>query len=322
MTKRAVVLVNLGTPDQPDADSIRRYLKQFLSDERVVDLPRWLWLPILNLIILRTRPPKLVENYELVWGTHEGPIRNITEALSRRVQADLSDITVVSAMTYGNPSMASALEQVRNFDEIFVLPLFPQYAGATTGAVKDELSRALEQVSIEGKVRLLEEYHAHEGYVQAVADSVRRSKSFRDGNPKLVFSFHGIPESQSNKGDPYRSQCVHSAELIAQNLQLDADRWMVTFQSRFGPAPWLQPYTDKTMAAFPGQGVDDVLVVCPGFSVDCLETIEEIKIQNKEIFIEAGGKQFGYVKALNASQDHANLMSTLIEEHFGPVRTT
>ena len=316
LTNTAVILVNLGTPDKPDADAIRRYLKQFLSDERVVDLPRWLWLPILNLIILRTRPPRLVEKYELIWGTHDGPIRSITEALTKRVQAELPDLKIVTAMTYGNPSMASALEQVRDFDQVLVLPLFPQYAGATTGAVKDELARALEQVSIRGQVDLIEDYHTDAGYIRAVADSIRRSKLYRDSSPHLVFSFHGIPVSQSKRGDPYRDQCEKSAELIARDLQLPANRWRVTFQSRFGPAEWLQPYTDKTMEALPGEGIDHVLVACPGFSVDCLETVEEIKEQNQEIFREAGGQKFSYVKALNASMDHTHVISNLIRERL------
>ncbi len=307
----AIVLVNLGTPDEPTADAIRRYLKQFLSDPRVVDLPRWLWLPILNGIILRTRPPKLVENYSLVWGTYDGPIRTITAALAKRLQSLLPEQKVVSAMTYGEPSLHRVLDDLRDYEKLVVVPLFPQYAGATTGAVRDALDQAIAQHDHAWQVTFIDEYHAAPGYITSLADSIRRSKSYREGSPKVVFSFHGIPQSQAKRGDPYPEQCHATASLVAAQLDLPADRWMVTFQSRFGPAPWLQPYTDKTMEALPEKGVKDVLIVCPGFATDCLETIEEIKVQNQEIFLEAGGQSFSYVKALNASWDHARCMEDI-----------
>ncbi|MBL6690216.1 MAG: ferrochelatase [Pseudomonadales bacterium] len=308
------MLINLGTPDQPDEDSIRRYLKQFLSDPRVVDFPRWFWLPILNGIILRTRPPKLVHNYELIWGRHDGPIRTVTSALKRRIQARLSGVQVVSAMTYGKPSVASILHSISDADRVIVLPLFPQYAGATTGAVSDELERAIAETGSKQVFELIDDYHDDPGYISAVADSIRAHHAYRTGTPKVVFSFHGIPQSQSKRGDPYASQCARTAELVADNLGLSRDQWLQTYQSRFGPLPWLKPYTDLTMAALPASGVDDVLVVCPGFSVDCLETIEEIRVQNRDIFMEAGGKRFNYVKALNASQAHAQCLADLLEQ--------
>ena len=315
--KTAVLLVNLGTPDHPDADSIRRYLKQFLSDERVVDLPRWLWLPVLHLIILRVRPPKLVEKYQLVWGTKDGPIRNITGALARRVASRLTDQHVSIAMTYGNPSISSALDQLGDYQRLLVVPLFPQFAGATTGAVQDELARALKGRENQWQVEIIEEYHQDPAYIAALANSIRRAKSFRDGNPFIVFSFHGIPRAQSDRGDPYRDQCYRTAELVAEQLSLDDKRWRLTFQSRFGPAEWLQPYTDETMESLPAKGERDVLVVCPGFSVDCLETIEEIRELNREIFMEAGGEKFSYVKALNASHPHADVIAGLISRRLG-----
>jgi len=306
-------LVNLGTPDAPDEDSIRRYLKQFLSDPRVVNLPRWLWLSILNLIILRVRPPKLVEKYKLVWGTKDGPIRNITNALAKRVGSLMPEVPVVAAMTYGNPSMRDALDQVSEAERIIVLPLFPQYAGATTGAVQDALDQALASSTGRQAINFVNDYHTDPGYIEALAVSIEKSKAYRDGTPRLVFSFHGIPKSQADSGDPYPLQCKTTASLVAARLNLPHDRWMLTFQSRFGPAEWLTPYTDITMKSLPGQGIHDVLVVCPGFSVDCLETIEEIKILNRDIFLEAGGKRFSYVKALNASWDHAYVILDLIQ---------
>ena len=313
--KTAIVLVNLGTPDAPDEGSIRRYLKQFLSDPRVVSLPRWLWLSILNLIILRVRPPKLVAKYKLVWGTKDGPIRNITNALAKRVSSLIPGVPVVTAMTYGNPSMSNALRQVSDAERIIVLPLFPQYAGATTGAVQDALEQALANSTGRYMIDFVDEYHTHPGYIDALAVSVEKSKAYRDGTPRLVFSFHGIPKAQADSGDPYPLQCQTTASLVAARLNLPKDRWMLTFQSRFGPAEWLTPYTDITMESLPGQGIHDVLVVCPGFSVDCLETIEEIKILNRDIFLAAGGKRFTYVKALNASWDHTNVILDIINEY-------
>lgn len=307
------MLINLGTPDRPDEESIRRYLKQFLSDPRVVDFPRWLWLPILNGIILRTRPPKLVHNYELVWGKHDGPIRTITEALGQRLQTRLPELQVASAMTYGSPSVATVLQSLKEAEHIIVLPLFPQYAGATTGAVADELERAIEETGSKQSFDLIDDYHDNPGYIRALADSVRAHYAYRNGTPKVVFSFHGIPQSQSNRGDPYAGQCATTASLVAQELGLSDDRWVQTYQSRFGPLPWLQPYTDHTMASLPDEGIDDVLVVCPGFSADCLETIEEIRIQNHDIFLDAGGRRFGYVKALNASHQHADCLAGIVE---------
>lgn len=313
--KTAIVLVNLGTPDAPDEDSIRRYLKQFLSDPRVVNLPRWLWLSILNLIILRVRPPKLVAKYKLVWGTKDGPIRNITNALAKRVSTLTSGVPVVTAMTYGNPSLSDALRQVSDAERVIVLPLFPQYAGATTGAVQDALEQALANSTSRYMIDFVDEYHTHPGYIDALAVSVEKSKAYRDGTPQLVFSFHGIPKSQADSGDPYPLQCRTTASLVAARLNLPKDRWTLTFQSRFGPAEWLTPYTDVTMESLPGQGIHDVLVVCPGFSVDCLETIEEIKILNRDIFLAAGGKRFTYVKALNASWDHTNVILDIINKY-------
>ena len=310
----AVILVNLGTPDRPDEDSIRRYLKQFLSDPRVVDLPRWLWLPILSQIILRFRPPKLVEKYEMIWGTHDGPIRSITQALANRSQSLMPEIPVHVAMTYGKPSIPEVLEKVKEHEELIVLPLYPQYAGATTGSVMDAFNHATAAHEGRWKIQYIEDYSIDAGYIEALADSVRRSKAFRAREPYVVFSFHGIPQAQADRGDPYPHRCEATAALVAASLGLPAERWQLTFQSRFGPAAWLQPYTDKTMEALPGRGIKDVLVVCPGFSVDCLETIEEIKEQNRDIFLEAGGEQFGYVKALNASWSHAKALTDILRQ--------
>ena len=211
--------------------------------------------------------------------------------------------------------MSNALSQVSDAERIIVLPLFPQYAGATTGAVQDALEQALANLTGRYMIDFVDEYHTHPGYIDALAVSVEKSKAYRDGMPRLVFSFHGIPKAQADSGDPYPLQCQTTASLVATRLNLPKDRWMLTFQSRFGPAEWLTPYTDITMGALPDQGIHDVLVVCPGFSVDCLETIEEIKILNRDIFLAAGGKRFTYVKALNASWDHTNVILDIINKY-------
>jgi ferrochelatase len=197
-----------------------------------------------------------------------------------------------------------------------VLPLFPQYAGATTGAVTDALEHALSSYPNKWQVDVIKSYASDAGYIDALAESISGSKSFRDGTPRIIFSFHGIPQSQHRAGDPYADQCQTTAALVAARLDLPADRWMVTFQSRFGPLPWLQPYTDHTLAELPAKGIKNVLLVCPGFSVDCLETIEEIKILNRDIFKAAGGETFSYVRALNASAAHAQLLSELVHSRI------
>jgi ferrochelatase len=324
--KLAVILLNLGTPDEPTVPAIRRYLLEFLKDPRVVSIPRIIWLPILYCLILPFRPKNLVHKYQLVWGRFDGPIRNITRALAKKTGNSLSRqhfksvITVNEAMTYGNPSLKSVVSQLhkKGNTEFLFIPLYPQYAAATTAAAADQIARALADIPLPD-FRFIHDYHDHPAYIHAVAKSIKAYSSFLGDGALLVFSFHGIPVAQAEKAeraDSYPDQCQHSAELIAHNLGLSNDRWMLTFQSRFGPAKWLQPYTSEVMAELPGKGTRNVLIVSPGFATDCLETLEEIKILNREIFLEAGGEQFRYVKALNATNDHVTLMSTLISEHL------
>ncbi|MBA59314.1 MAG: ferrochelatase [Gammaproteobacteria bacterium] len=309
----ALILVNLGTPDSPDEEDIRRWLKQFLSDPRVVDFPRWLWLPILNRIILKTRPKKLVENYSMIWGKTAGPIVENTLALAEKIQKLMpGNINVIPAMTYGNPSIPKAFEEAKSCDEIIVLPLLPQYTGATTGAIQDQIIPLADTLDSDKPTKIINNYHDDPGYIAAIAETIIQSESFRKETPKLIFSFHGIPQSQSKRGDPYEKQCAKTAKMIANKLELEQNQWKMTFQSRFGPFPWLKPYTDRTMKELPGEGIENVLVVCPGFSTDCLETIEEIEIQNREFFLAAGGKSFSYVKALNDSDAHAELLRRIV----------
>ena len=313
----ALIIVNLGTPDGPDEESIRRFLKQFLSDPRVVDFPRWLWLPILNGIILKSRPKRLVEDYSSIWGDSAGPIVEITFSLAKKLQTVLpSEIKVITAMTYGNPSIKNAMKEAKGFDHIMVLPMFPQYAGATTGAIEDQINASKHELSVNKPIRVIRDYHDEPSYIKAVSNTIRDPERFLNIDSQLVFSFHGIPQSQSKRGDPYQDQCKKTATLIAEDLGLKPEAWMLTFQSRFGPLPWLKPYTDKTMQKLPKLGIRDVTLVCPGFAADCLETIEEIDVENREFFLESGGNSFTYIDALNDTDVHVEMIRNIVLKQF------
>ncbi len=319
----AVILLNLGTPDAPTAPAIRRYLAEFLSDSRVVSVPHFIWLPILYLFILPFRPRKLVPKYRFIWGTHEGPIRNITRALAEKTQQLLSrrhqesNITVRSAMTYGEPSLEKVIGELDgqgNTDFLF-LPLYPQYANATTAATLNRVSLALLSGTIPN-FRFTSNYHKHPAYIQALTKSIERYSRYLASGARLIFSFHGIPQAQADRGDPYADQCRRTADLVAHNLGLTDGEWTLAFQSRFGPAKWLHPYTSEVLASLPDEGVSEVLMICPGFATDCLETIEEIGQLNRGIFLRAGGKNFRYVKALNATDDHVAMVADIVDDHL------
>lgn len=319
-----VILVNLGTPDEPTVPAIRRYLAEFLSDPRVVNLPRVIWLPVLYGFVLPFRPSKLTHKYQTIWGEKHAPIREITADLADAVQEALNgepleaDVEVHYAMTYGNPSLSDTVDRLKasGIEKILVLPLFPQYSAATTAAVFDKLAKTFGKSPTVPSIRFISEYHQRSEYIHAITKSIEPRLGNLDQSTKLIFSFHGIPVQQAKRGDPYPDQCRRTAELVAHNLTLNDDQWMVTFQSRFGPAPWLQPYTDETLGGLPAQGYKKVMVVCPGFSADCLETLEEIDIENRNIFLEAGGTEFIYVPALNASPDHASMVAELVISHL------
>ena len=319
-TPLGILLVNLGTPDEPTAPAIRRYLAEFLSDPRVVDLPRALWLPILRCFILPFRPRRLVEKYEYIWGEAGAPIRVCTAALAERVQASLDaralnrPVRVVPAMTYGNPSMADTIAALRQegINDLLVVPMFPQYSAATTGAVYDKLAAAIAGTSLFGDVRFIDEYFEFPPWIEAVSRSLSAYVDQLDDQTRLLFSFHGIPVSQEQAGDPYPSRCRRSAALIAGHVGLGEDQWLITFQSRFGPAPWVEPYTDETLARLAREGIRRVIVVCPGFAADCLETVHEIDVEGKETFLEAGGEELTYVPALNDADDHVRVITELV----------
>lgn len=319
-----VLLVNLGTPDEPTAPALRRYLAEFLADKRVVNLPRALWLPILYGFILPFRPSGLIPKYKYIWGERGAPIRACTQTLAEGVQAELDnmrlerEVHVVPAMTYGNPSIADAMATLRDrgITDLIIVPLFPQYSSATTAAVFDKLAAAIRRLPLIGDIRFIDEYYQSPGYIHALARSLEGYKNQLDNGTRLLFSFHGIPVAQEQAGDPYPSRCRDTAELVARQLGLGEDQWLTTFQSRFGPAPWVQPYTDETLAALPAAGTRHVVVVCPGFATDCLETLHEIDVEGRETFTEAGGESLTYVPALNDSPQHIRLVSDLVRSRL------
>lgn len=311
-TKTAVLLVNLGTPDAPTETAVRAYLKQFLSDPRVVETPRWLWFWVLRLFILPLRPRRVARLYASIW-EGDSPIRTISEQQARAL-SDRLGVTVRYAMRYGRPALHSLLEELagQGHDQVLVLPLYPQYSGTTTGAVADVVAEWMQGRRELPSVTLIRDYWQHPAWIDAMASSIETFREQHGVADKLLFSFHGIPKSYQDAGDRYGDRCRQSARRIAERLSLADDEWAVTFQSRFGPQEWLQPYTDKTLRQWAGEGVRSVQTVCPGFAADCLETLEEIDQQNREIFLDGGGERFAYIPALNADDRHVQALATIV----------
>ena len=314
----AVLLVNLGTPDAPTASAVRRYLAEFLHDYRVVPLSRWLWCPILHFIILPLRGPKVAKKYAEVWLPRGSPLAVHTADLAAAMQDRMPDVRVTYAMRYGNPSMINTVAALRadGVGEIVVLPLYPQYSTTTTASVTDKVDiLECDYDEEELQFRVIDDYHLDPAWIAAVADSIRAHWAAHGRGERLLFSFHGIPQRLVNAGDPYRQQSQASVEAIVAALGdvpgFNRDDTMLTFQSRFGREPWLQPYTDKTLEALGAQGVRKVDIVCPGFAVDCLETLEEITVENAALFRAAGGESLNYIPCLNASPAHADALVAL-----------
>ncbi len=319
-----VLITNLGTPDAPTTSALRRYLGQFLSDPRVIELPRWFWYPLLHGVILNTRPAKSAAAYREVWSDGGSPLlvigRQQQQALQARLDADPDlhgAVHVALGMRYGQPSIAAALDELtaKNCRQIIALPLYPQYAAATVASTFDALAEALRRHRWVPDLRFVADYHDHPQYIAALAQTVRNHLETHGKPEKLLFSFHGIPKSALLAGDPYHCQCRKTARLVAEHLELGANDWAVSFQSRFGRAEWLQPYTIELLADWGRQGLKNVAVMCPGFSADCLETIEEIGGENKEAFQHAGGGEFFYLPALNADDGHMDLLVALVKQH-------
>lgn len=316
-----VLIVNLGTPDEADTPAVRCYLAEFLSDRRVVEIPYVIWKMILHGIILRVRPKKSAQAYQRVWSEQGSPLMagsaGLTQRINDRIQTVFGDkVQTVLAMRYGNPSIKQGLEQLRDSgaDRIIVLPLYPQYSGATTGTVAEEVFRQLMSWRWIPELHMLGAYHDDPGYIKAIAASVQDNWSKNGKGDKLLISFHGMPKATLINGDPYFCQSHKTARLIADELNLDEDEWELAFQSRFGAAEWLKPYAAERWVALPKEGVKHLTVVCPGFSIDCLETIDEIAFEGREDFISAGGERFDYVPCLNDSSDHVDFMTERLQK--------
>ena len=313
-----VVLVNTGTPAAPASGAVRRYLRRFLADRRVIEAPRWLWLPLLNCLILPLRAPRSAAKYRKVWLDEGGPLRvysdRLAAAVARELHAAVGEVPTEMAYLYSEPGVPAAFARLAaaGVRRIALLPLFPQASGTTTGATYDQAGAALRGVRALPELRLLGGYHAAPGYIGALAASVRDHWRQHGRAGHLLISFHGIPLKYARAGDEYGEQCQATATALATALGLGAEEWSLGFQSRFGPARWLGPATVALLRALPGRGVRALDIVCPGFAVDCLETLEEIAIAAREIFLRAGGERFTYVAALNARADHARALAGLL----------
>lgn len=314
-----VLLVNLGTPDAATATAIRRYLRQFLSDRRVVEVPRLLWWLLLNLVILPFRPRKLVEAYHAVWTPEGSPLLAVSRAQQSALQARLgADVRVELAMTYGNPGIAEALArlQAAGVDRLLLLPLYPQYSATTTAAALDSLFRLQMADRCPPALRTIRDYHDDPGYIAALAASVRKHWQLHGRGDHLLMSFHGIPQRNLLRGDPYHCHCHKTARLLAEALELPREGWSLSFQSRLGRMPWLQPYTDRRLVDLAAAGTRTLDVICPGFSADCLETLEEVTIRYNAQFQESGGAALRYIPALNAEPEHIEALAALVQCHL------
>ena len=317
--KIGILITNLGTPDNPDPKSLRKYLKQFLSDKRVVDYNRLLWWLILNVIILNVRPRKSAKLYESIWTDKGSPLLVNMQSILRKLQSKNEGIHLQLGMRYGNPSIENALNYFKDQSiyKILVLPLYPQAGSPTNSSTFDEISRVLNSWPWLPNLRFVNGYHDHEDYILALSKSIKKSTSDCNNIEKIIFSFHGMPVRYLNEGDPYYCFCHKTARLIADELNLKEDRYMLSFQSRFGSEEWLQPYIDEEIVNLAKNGVKNLHVISPGFSVDCLETLEEIKIQYDELFRENGGEKLHYIPCLNDHDDHIKLIDKLIKNNMG-----
>ena len=327
--KVSIIVANLGTPDEASVAGVRRFLAQFLSDQRVIEIPKPLWQIILRLFILPFRPKRVAEAYASVW-REDSPMREILFEQVKQIQAQLPqqfpefELNIVPAMSYGHPGIQQVLHNLTQdpHDHIILLPLFPQYSATSTAPLYDALAKwTLKQRNLPG-ISIIRDYYQHPLYIQALAQSVRDFRAEHGSADKLLMSFHGIPQPYADKGDPYADRCRITAKLVAQQLGLTEDQWAVSFQSRFGKQEWVKPYTDALLEDWAKQGVQSVQIMSPAFSADCLETLEELAIENAENFKAAGGQSYAYIPALNARDDHLQLLSHLLQANLEALRQT
>lgn len=327
--KVTVILANLGTPDEATVPAVRRFLKQFLSDSRVIEIPKLIWWVILNLFVLPFRPKRVAHAYASVWSA-DSPMREIVFEQTQRVQAYLErenkqfDLTVLPAMTYGNPGIDAVLEKLATNpqEHVILLPLFPQYSATSTAPLYDAFAKWIpKQRNLPG-LTIIKDYYQHPMFIQALAESVLAYQEQHGKPEKLLMSFHGIPQPYADKGDPYADRCRITAQLVAEALHLNDDEWAISFQSRFGKQEWVKPYTDQLLQDWAQQGVKSVQVLSPAFSADCLETLEELAIQNAELFQQAGGGSYAYILALNSDQAHIDLLAGLVQANLDALTYT
>ena len=317
--RTAVLLCNLGTPDAPTTPALRRYLAEFLADQRVVEIPPVLWRPILHGIILRVRPKRSAAKYASIWTDEGSPLLRWTlrqaEGLAERLP---SHVQVRAAMRYGNPSVASQLEALRaeGITRVLVLPAYPQYSGTTTASVADAVYQWAARARWVPELRFVNAYHDHPAYIEALANRVRAHWAAHGRKAHMIMSFHGVPARTLEQGDPYHCQCHKTARLLAQSLGMTSTDYTVTFQSRFGKAKWLEPYTEPTLVRMAGEGLTSAEVICPGFTSDCLETLEEIAMEVQTAFIEAGGSDFAYIEALNDTPSWLDALAEVAQQHM------
>lgn len=321
--KQGVLLCNLGTPDAPTANAVRKYLRQFLRDKRVVSIPRVIWYPILHGIILRTRPQKVAKLYQSIWTEKGSPLFVYSQSQRSLLQSTLDaacdkHIPVELGMCYGNPSLPNALQalEAQGCERIVVLPLYPQYSSATNAAVFDQISLYYKKQFAIPELSYINGYHNNSLYINALSKSIKAHwKEFGQAQ-KLLFSYHGVPQRFSNKGDPYEAQCRETTRLVIAQLGLEEDQYLMAFQSRFGKEEWVKPYTNETLEQWAKEGVKSVQIISPAFSVDCLETLEELAVENRDLFLGAGGKDYSYIPALNDSPEQIELLFELVKQRL------
>jgi len=325
MAKVAVVLMNLGTPQQPTTKSVKAFLKEFLSDPRVIEVPRLIWWFILRLVILPFRSPKVAKAYESIWQQGNSPLRVITLKQVAKLQDSLNQYfgeespLVCHAMTYGGPSLSDVVKQLQEklVEKTIVIPLYPQYSATTTGSIYDQVAEIYKNNRNIPDIEIIKHYYQNPDYLSAMSKSIRQFWQESGRSARLLMSFHGLPQAYVDKGDPYYQQCIETAENIASTLQLEKNEWQVSFQSRLGRSQWLQPYTSEVLESWGEEELQSVDVICPAFSVDCLETLEEISEENRSIFLQAGGKDFRYIPCLNDSDDHIEMMKNIVLSRLG-----
>lgn len=316
--KHGVLLVNLGTPEAPTSQAVKRYLQQFLSDNRVVDVSPWLWWLILNGAILPFRSPRVAKLYQSVWMEEGSPLLVYSRRQQQQLAAQMPTILVELGMSYGTPSLPQAIDRLlaQGVTNLVVLPLYPQYSCSTSAAVWDGIARILKGYRRLPSIHFIRDYAEHPLYIHALQHSVEQAFAEYGRPDRLIMSFHGIPQRYARLGDDYPQRCEETYRALVSALSLSPEQAMMTYQSRFGREPWLTPYTDETLKRLPAQGVKHIQVICPGFSADCLETLEEIKEQNREIFLEAGGEKFEYIAALNDRPEHIAMMQALVAPYL------